>query len=224
MQSGIELLARFALLAGAFLCPFYQLGGIGLNDALVTYPKPEDPGHCGSNLCGSSLTTLTVKVLNNVFKSEHKVNKRFVLNLGSLHLIWGIALVCLVSAIGISLGLQGWNSQGLNFDISNFIEGAHDLLSRGTLPDRGDVSSYGSFSTPGTAWLMLPGMLLFADPRLFELVGSASLYFGTLRGLFLLARMCFGVWCASLSVLLYGLSRSALFYAGSLWPIGHPFF
>jgi hypothetical protein len=153
-----------------------------------------------------------------------KVIKGFVLNLESRQLIWGIGVVCLVSAIGISLGLQGWNSRGLNFDHINFIEGAHDLLSRGTLPDRGDVSSYGAFSTPGTAWLMLPGMLVFADPRLFELVGSASLYFGTLLGLFLLARMCFGVWCASLSVLLYGLSKIALFYAGSLWSIGHPFF
>src|SRR5688572_7372999 len=153
-----------------------------------------------------------------------KLIKGFVLNLESRQLIWGIGVVCLVSAIGISLGLQGWNSRGLNFDLINFIEGAHDLLSKGTLPDRGDVSSYGSFSTPGTAWLMLPGVLVFADPRLFELVGSASLYFGTLLGLFLLARMCFGVWCASLSVLLYGLSKIALFYAGSLWSIGHPFF
>ncbi len=147
-----------------------------------------------------------------------------MLNAGSRQLIWGIGVVCLVSAIGIALGLQGWNSRGVNFDHLNFIEGAHDLLSTGTLPDRGDVSSYGAFATPGTAWLMLPGMLVFADPRLFEVVGSASLYFGTLLGLFLLTRMCFGVWCASLSVLLYGLSRSALFYAGSLWSIGHPFF
>jgi hypothetical protein len=138
--------------------------------------------------------------------------------------IWGIGVICLVSAIGIALGLQGWNSRGMNFDHLNFIEGAHDLLSTGALPDRGDVSSYGSFATPGTAWLMIPGMLLFADPRLFEIVGSAFLFVGTLLGLFLLARMCFGVWCASLAVLLYGLSRNGLFYAGSLWSIGHPVF
>jgi hypothetical protein len=147
-----------------------------------------------------------------------------VLNAASRQWKWGIGVVCLVSAVGIALGLQGWNSRGVTFDHLNFIEGAHDLLSAGILPDRGDVSSYGAFATPGTAWLMLPGMLVFADPRLFEVVGSASLYFGTLLGLFLLARMCFGVWCASLSILLYGLSRSALFYAGSLWSIGHPFF
>jgi hypothetical protein len=150
--------------------------------------------------------------------------KLIFLNTESRQFLWGLGVVFTVSAIGIALGLQGWNSRGVNFDHLNFIEGAHDLLSTGTLPDRGDVSSYGAFATPGTAWLMLPGMLVFADPRLFEVIGSASLYFGTLLGLFLLARMCFGVWCASLSVLLYGLSRSALFYAGSLWSIGHPFF
>jgi len=77
-----------------------------------------------------------------------KLIKGFVLNLESRQLIWGIGVVCLVSAIGISLGLQGWNSRGLNFDHINFIEGAHDLLSRGTLPDRGDVSSYGPFQLP----------------------------------------------------------------------------
>jgi hypothetical protein len=129
-----------------------------------------------------------------------------------------------VSTIGITLGLQGWNSGGINFDHVNYIDGADNLLSTGTLPDRGDVSSYGSFATPGTAWLMVPGMLVFSDPRLFEVVGSVSLYLGTLFGLFMLARMCFGVYCASLSVLLYGLSRSGLFYAESLWSIGHPFF
>ncbi len=71
---------------------------------------------------------------------------------------------------------------------------------------------------------MVPGMLFFDDPRLYESVGSAGLYFGTLIGVFLLARTCFGLRCAYLSVLLYGLSRNGLFFAGSLWSIGHPFF
>jgi hypothetical protein len=150
--------------------------------------------------------------------------KRLAFGARRLQFIWGIGAVCLVSTIGITLGLQGWNSRGINFDHVNYIDGADNLLSTGTLPDRGDVSSYGSFATPGTAWLMVPGMLVFSDPRLFEVVGSVSLYLGTLFGLFILARMCFGVYCASLSVLLYGLSRSGLFYAESLWSIGHPFF
>jgi hypothetical protein len=138
--------------------------------------------------------------------------------------VYGACAVLLVSAIGVSLAVQGWNSRGMLFDHINFIDGADKLLSAGILPDRGDVSSYGAFATPGPAWLMVPGMLLFDDPRLYEVVGSTGLYFGTLLGLFLIARMCFGLRCAYLSTLLYGLSASGLFYAGSLWSIGHPFF
>ena len=136
----------------------------------------------------------------------------------------GFGAVLLIAAMTIVLAFQGWNSRLMNFDHINFIDGADRLRADGTLPDRGDVSSYWAFNTPGPAWLMLPGMFVFHDPRLYEAVGSAALYVGTLWGLFLLARMCFGVGCAYLSVLLYGLSRNALFYAGSLWSIGHPFF
>ncbi len=71
---------------------------------------------------------------------------------------------------------------------------------------------------------MVPGMLVFHAPRLFESVGSATLYVGTLVGVFLLARKCFGTRCAYLSLLTYGLSRNGLFNAGSLWSIGNPFF
>jgi hypothetical protein len=136
----------------------------------------------------------------------------------------GSGVVCVVAFAGVLLGLQGWNSRGMNYDLIIFIESAHDLLSKGILPDRGDISSYASFSTPGTAWLMVPGILIFEDPRLYETVGSAGLYVGTLVGIFLLTKMCFGTGCGCLSVLLYGLSRNGLFFAGSLWSIGHPFF
>ena len=135
-----------------------------------------------------------------------------------------LGVVLLVAAIGLALAFQGWNSRLMNFDHVNFIAAASQLLSDGILPDRGDVSSYFAFATPGTAWLLVPGMLVFEDPRLYEAVGSAGLYIGTLFGLLLLARMCFGNRCAYLSVLLYGLSRNGLFHAGSLWSIGHPFF
>jgi hypothetical protein len=132
--------------------------------------------------------------------------------------------ILLVAAIGLSLAFQGWNSRLMNFDHVNFIDAAAKLVSEGVLPDRGDVSSYWAYATPGTAWLMVPGMFLFQDPRLYEAAGSAALYVGTLIGLFLLARMCFGLRCAYLSLIVYGLSRNGLFNAGSLWSIGNPFF
>ena len=72
--------------------------------------------------------------------------------------------------------------------------------------------------------LCYPGISFAADPRLFENIGGAILYLGTLGGVFLLARLFFGVSCASLAVILYGLSELGLYFAGSLWPKGHPFF
>jgi hypothetical protein len=139
-------------------------------------------------------------------------------------LMCAASAILLVAAAGVSLAFQGWNSRLMNFDHVNFIDGAAKFLSDGVLPDRGDVSSYWAYNTPGTAWLMVPGMLVFHDPRLFESVGSATLYVGTLVGVFLLARKCFGTRCAYLSLMTYGLSRNGLFNAGSLWSIGNPFF
>jgi len=105
-----------------------------------------------------------------------------------------------------------------------YFRAAADLLNRAVLPAYGDVSSYGSFSPPGTAWLMAPGMLLFDDPRLYEKLGSAALHVGTLVGVYLLARETLGKPTAFIAVLAYGLSTLGLSFAGSLWPIGHPFF
>jgi hypothetical protein len=150
--------------------------------------------------------------------------RRLLSEARQLQLGWGMGVVLFVSAIGISLALQGWRSRIPAFDMLTYFYSAQNLLARGALPQYGDVSSYGSFSPPGTAWLMAPGMLTLADPRLFEKVGSAGLYFGTLLGVLLLVRGTFGTWSAYLSVLLYGLSGLGLSMAGSLWPIGHPFF
>jgi hypothetical protein len=150
--------------------------------------------------------------------------QRFSTSDRSLQSVCALVVVLLITAIGISLALQGWRSRILAFDMIDFLDGAHNLLTRGMLPQYGDVSSYASFTPPGVAWLMAPGMLVFNDPRLFEKVGSGFLHFGTLLGIFVLARAYFGTWCACVSVLLYGLSGIGLSFTGSLWAIGHPFF
>lgn len=139
-------------------------------------------------------------------------------------LVSSVAVVLLVAVVGLLLALQGWRSQSPAFDMLTYIHNADNFLKTGSLPRYGDVSSYGSFSPPGTSWLMVPGLLVFSDPRLFEKVGSAALHLGTLLGVFLLARSSCGTRCAYLSVVLYGLSAVGLSFAGSLWPIGHPFF
>ena len=128
------------------------------------------------------------------------------------------------AAFGLSLSTQGWRSRITTFDLIPAVERAQDFIASGRVPDRGILTSFASYTPPGTVWLMLPGVLAFKDPRLFEFVGTGILYVGTLFGIFLLARSYFGMPCALLSVGLYGLSELGLFYSGSLWPRGHPFF
>ena len=135
-----------------------------------------------------------------------------------------ILVVLVITGTGLLFELQGWRTRIPTFDLLPYIDSAHQLITNGRLPDRGTLTSYASYAPPGTAWLMVPGLLLFTDPRLYEYPGSAILYFGTLVGIFLLARAYFGVGCALLAVAIYGLSRVGLFYAASLWPRGHPFF
>ncbi len=146
------------------------------------------------------------------------------LSVETRQLIYGLVIILFVTIIGMLLTLQGWKARIPAFDMLTYFHSAENLLKTGTPARYGDISSYGSFSPPGTTWLMAPGMLLLNDPRLYEKFGSAALYLATLLGVFLLARAVFGNWCAYLSVLLYGLSGLGLSFAGSLWPIGHPVF
>jgi hypothetical protein len=145
-------------------------------------------------------------------------------SLGRRQWLLDMAVILPVAAAGLALALQGWRERIPAFDMLTYFNSAHDLLTKGTLARYGDISSYASFSPPGTTWLMAPGMLMISDPRLYEKLGAAALHFGTLLGLFFLARTYFGNKCAYLAVLLYGLSTLGLSFAGSLWPIGHPFF
>lgn len=133
-------------------------------------------------------------------------------------------LILLVAGLGLALTLQGWRSRVPAFDLLTYIYSARDFLATGALPEHGDTGSYGSFKPAGTAWLMLPGMVLFDDPRLPQYVGAGILHLATVAGLYILGRHYFNRWCAYLAVVLYGLSHHGLFLAGSLWPNGRPDF
>jgi hypothetical protein len=137
---------------------------------------------------------------------------------------YGLGVVLVVWAAGVALTAQGWRSRVPAFDLLNYIDSAYALIAAGTIPQHGDVGSYGSFKPAGTAWLMVPSTFLLDDPRLAEYVGTAFLHLATLVGLFLLARKYFGPWCGAFAVVLYGLSEIGLFLAGSLWPNGRPDF
>jgi Dolichyl-phosphate-mannose-protein mannosyltransferase len=128
-----------------------------------------------------------------------------------------IVAVLLIGAIGVSLSLQGWRSRNPYSDMLPYFDAADRLLTHKEIPNSGALTSYSSYAPPGPSWLILPGLVLFSDPRLFESVGSAILYFGTLIGIFLLARLYFGDRSALLATAIYGLSELGLLVGNSLY-------
>jgi hypothetical protein len=127
------------------------------------------------------------------------------------------ACVLLLAALGVVLILQGWKSRIPRFDIVMGIEATQDLIDHGVFPDKGILTSFGSYTPPGFTWLLLPGLVVFQDPRLFEYVGSVGLFVGTLFGVFFLARRYFGFQAALLAVALYGFSELGLLAGSTLF-------
>jgi hypothetical protein len=123
----------------------------------------------------------------------------------------------LVAAVAFVAALQGWKGRIPNFDVLTTIESAKEFVDTGRLPDKGVVTSIGSFTPPGAAWLVVPGVLVFNEPRLFEYIGSLALFLGTLCGIFLLTRRLLGPSCALLAVVLYGFSEIGLLAATTIW-------
>jgi hypothetical protein len=148
--------------------------------------------------------------------------ERGIAHIERFQTVYGVIVVVIVSFVATVLTTQGWRSRIPAPDLVTVIRAAHAFVSTGRLPEHADVGSYGSFNTPGPAWLMLPSTLLFHDPRLSEYVGAALLHFVTLLSVFLLGRKYFGTWCGCLAVVLYGLSAQGLWWAGSLWTFGSP--
>src|SRR5688572_2065502 len=89
-----------------------------------------------------------------------------------------------VAVLGLSLAFQGWRSRLLEFDLVPYVDETAALLAEGRVPEKGTLTSLASYTPPGTAWLLAPGMAVTDDARRYEMVGSAALYFGTLAGVF----------------------------------------
>jgi hypothetical protein len=123
----------------------------------------------------------------------------------------------LIAALGVLVALQGWKTRIPNFDVLTTIDAAKNFLDSWHVPDTGVVTSFGSFTPPGATWLMIPGVLIFRDPRLFEYIGSLGLYLGALCGIFVLARRHLGWRCALLAVALYAFSELGLRASSSVW-------
>jgi hypothetical protein len=128
-----------------------------------------------------------------------------------------VAAVSVVAAAASAVALQGWKSRVPIFDMVTTIDAAAALAAAGEIPDRGVISSFGSFVPPGAAWLMAPGLWIFDDPRLFDFIGSVSMFVGTLWGIFLLAQRYMGSITALLAAVIYAFSQVGLLAASSLW-------
>lgn len=174
-----------------------------------------------------SLTRRPFKQSNSDIPRASRSPRKDLLERGIAHIerfqtVYGVIVVLAVSFVATVLTVQGWRSRIPAPDLVTVIRAAHALVSTGALPEHADVGSYGSFNTPGPAWLMVPSTLLFHDPRLSEYIGAALLHLLTLTAVFLLGRKYFGTGCGCLAVVLYGLSAQGLWWAGSLWTFGSP--
>ena len=138
-----------------------------------------------------------------------------------------VAALLLLCAIALALSLQGWRSRELSplfTDLVTQIMAADSLLRTGHIPEIGGVSSFFGRIPPGQAWLLVPGVLMFDDPRLFAVPGSAILLLLTVIGIVLAGRALYSERLGWIAASLYAISPFGLFYASSLWPRGHPAF
>jgi hypothetical protein len=136
-----------------------------------------------------------------------------------------VLVVVLTGTAGVSLAFQGWRSRIPEAqDWLLDLDSARALITMGQVPNRGTVTSYGSYAPPGTAWLFAPGVAVFSDPRLMQGPGAVILYLGTLIGIVVLAQAHFGARGAALAAAMYALSQPGLILAGMLTPKGQPFF
>ncbi len=135
-----------------------------------------------------------------------------------------LAAVILVGVLGVVLANVGWRWGLPELDRLIPLDEAIRFIATGALPVKGNLTSLGSYAPPGNAWLILPGVLVFDDPALYESVGSGFLYIGTLIGIFFLARASCGAACASFAAVLFALSSTGYFFADTLNAVGNPFF
>jgi hypothetical protein len=119
-----------------------------------------------------------------------------------------LAIVLVATLIVTIVWFQGWKERLLNnLDTIIFYKQAYGLVHGGQIPDHGQIYSYGSYSPPGTAYLIAPGMLISTDPRLYEVPLNILFYVGTVTLTYFLGRMLGGAWTGAVSALALAVSR-----------------
>jgi hypothetical protein len=133
-----------------------------------------------------------------------------------------LALIVFLAAAILIVRTQGWRGKRLNNpDMLPYYMGARALVQSGTVLDHGDISSYSSYSPPGTVYLMVPGLLFTSDARLQRVPGDALVFAGMILLLYLTLRPLLGRGIGLTAAALTAVSSVG--YQG-IYPVGHPVF
>lgn len=116
----------------------------------------------------------------------------------------------------------GWRGRVFTADLIPAASAAIDFERSGKIPEKGCLSSTCAYDPPGTSWLLLPGIAVFRDPRLFEAPGTFILHAITVAGLILMGMLLGTSELGVLAAALYSVGTRGMFFASSLWPRSHP--
>lgn len=129
-----------------------------------------------------------------------------------------IISVLVLAVVSMIVAAQGWGGCLPGFDLIPHVLDADKFIEKGVIPSYGCLSSLGSYIPPGTTWLLIPGRLLFSDPRLVAVPGASVLHFLTLAGIYCLGRWCWNRKVGILAVVLFAFSPLALGVVLRYWP------
>lgn len=127
-------------------------------------------------------------------------------------------------ALGLTLGFQGWRARGPDADVVASMVRASALVERFRIPHRGNPTDLNAFRPPGTAWLLVPGVALFDDPRLVEMTATGLLFPLAVAGVLTLAREIFSTRAALIAAAFYAVSAIPINLLGVLQPRAYPAF
>src|ERR1700674_4413273 len=112
----------------------------------------------------------------------------------------------------------GWRGRAFSPDLVPPANAAIEFEHTGKLPEKSCLSSTCGYDPPGTSWLLLPGIMLFRDPRLFEAPGTLTLHGFTIAGLIVIGTVLGAAEGGLAAAALYSVGPRGLFFASSLWP------
>jgi len=140
------------------------------------------------------------------------------------HRLAAFAIALTVVAALVVAG-RGYRDFWISYDLLPDFKNASNFVDRGLLPEKGSLSSLGSYNPPGSSWLFVPGVWLFPrQPGLSQALGSALLFAGTIVGLVRLLGTTFSVATTVGAVAMFAFSNLGMFYASSLWARAHVLF